>query len=115
VEGFLSIFGVSSKSITVDDPDDVMGDAVWAVTHQEALSLTSDDGAYGFSFEVPTPNYLACIPAVVPCTPAIAIPSRLTAKIEMCLYRDGIPVDKLRELCTPYEPVRPWPMRPLTP
>jgi hypothetical protein len=115
VEGFLSIFGVSSNLIEVEDPDDVMGDAVWAVTHQEALFLTGDDGAYGFSFEVPTPNYAACIPPVVPCTADIAIPSRLTVEIEMCLYRDGIPAAELRDLCEPYEPVRPWPMRPLTP
>lgn len=115
VEGFLSLFRDSSNLVEVDDPDDVMGDAVWAVTHQEALFLTRDDGAYGFSFEVPTPNYAVCVTGEVPCTADIAIPSRLTMNIEMCLYRDGIPADELRRLCEPYEPVLPWPMRQLTP
>jgi hypothetical protein len=113
VEGFISIFGYTAPQIEVEDPDDVMGDAVWAVTHQEALLLTAEDGAHGFSFEVPTPNAAVCLDGAFPCPIEIAVPSRLTVVMEMCLYREGIPADQLRYRCEPYEQVLPWPMRPL--
>ena len=114
VDGFLEIFGSRPELIEVDDPDDVMGDAVWTITHQEALWLTGEDGAYGFWFKVPNPNYVACIPPVVPCTADIAIPSRLEVRVEMCLYREGIPATELRKLCEPYEWAPPW-LRPWPP
>jgi len=111
VEGFMSVFAYSPPRIEVEDPDDVMGDAVWVITHREALSLTAGDGAYGFSFEVPFENGAVCLDGATPCPIESAVPSRLAVVVEMCLYREGIPAGELRTLCAPYPRVEPWPMR----
>jgi hypothetical protein len=111
VEGFVSIFAYSPPRIEVEDPDDVMGDAVWVMTHREALSLTAGDGAHGFSFEVPFENGAVCLDGASPCPIEIAVPSRLAVVVEMCLYREGVPAGDLRTLCAPYPRVEPWPMR----
>lgn len=114
VEGLLSIFGMSSQLIEVDDPDDVMGDGVWVITRKDALFKTAENGAYGFSFEIPTPSASLCLPPATPCTPDIAIPSKMGATMLMCLHREGIPIDQLKSACQQYQPVLPWPMEPLT-
>ena len=114
VEGLLSIFGMSSPLIEVDDPDDVMGDGVWAIAPENALFETAEDGAYGFSFEIPFQNAVVCVTGETPCTAEIGIPSRMSAKMFMCLHREGIPIDELKAACQDYERVLPWPMTPLT-
>jgi hypothetical protein len=111
VDGLISIFGMSSSLVEVDDPDDVMGDGVWVIDSATARLRTADDGAYGFSFEIPTPYAALCIPPVTPCTSDVAIPSRMRVVMKMCLYRDEVPVADLAQLCEPYEPVEPWPMQ----
>lgn len=111
VEGLMSIFGMSSPLVEVEDPDDVMGDGVWVIDSATARQRTADDGAYGFSFEIPTPYAAVCIPPVSPCTPDVAIPSRMRVVMHMCLYRDEVSGENLADLCEPYEPVLPWPMR----
>jgi len=102
------LFGASNQLVEVTDPDDLMGDGVWAITRQNALFETAADGAYGFYFDIPAPYNVTCFGA--PCTPDVSFPSRMRANIFMCLHREGIPVDQLKSACQPYERVLPWPM-----
>ncbi len=73
----------------------------------------AEDGAHGFWFEAPFHNGAVCVDGALPCPIEISIPSRMTVRMEMCIYREGIPAHELRALCEPYEEVLPWPMRPL--
>ncbi len=109
-----TIFGLSqgeSKPVHVNDPDDLMGSGVWAITRKQAQAKTSDDGAYGFWFPVPS-DYLSSCMGVIPCTTSATIPVTMRAKLYFCLHRDGVPESKLAQVCAPYTQVLPWPMKP---
>ena len=93
--------------MVVKDPDDHMGSTVWALPHNEADWASSDDGAYGFFFDIPLTNRVSCL-GWEPCTPSISVPINLRARVQFCLYREGIAEKDLKVLCPPYKDVRPY-------
>ena len=93
--------------IEVEDPDDYMGTAVWVTTRAEAMSLTSDDGGYAFSFDMPMEYTGLCW--WVPCGLS-PYPAQMRVRLYFCLYREGIPESQIQQLCQSYQAVVPWPM-----
>ncbi len=100
----------SPQSIEVDDPDDFMGTDIWYISRKEAQSVTSDDGAYGFSFEMPSQYWASCLG--IPCGPSNSFPVTMRTRLEFCLHREGVSESELEKACPPYTMVLPWPMKP---
>lgn len=109
IEGLLDL-SQSAQTIEVDDPDDFMGTDIWFISRKEAQSLTSNDGAYGFSFEMPTDYWVSCFG--LPCGPSNNFPVTMRARLEFCLYREGMTDSEIKNACEPYVMVFPKTKKP---
>ncbi len=104
LEGILDLSSEDAP-VEVQDPDDFMGTDTWYITRSNAQTLTSDTGAYGFWFEMPTTYYGACYG--IPCNVSWSVPATMRARVYFCLARDGVPQNQLQQLCAPYAPYFP--------
>jgi hypothetical protein len=109
VDGIKAMFGAqTTTTVTVQDEDDYMGTEAWGIEAWRADSKTRDDGAYGFTFDVPIHDY-ANYCTWIPCLPGEGWPATMQARLSFCLVREGIPDSDLGKLCPPYEWVLPLP------
>lgn len=102
-----SLFASEPEPIEVDDPDDYSGTDIWAITEQEAISRTANNGAYPFSIDVPmTFDIVECV--YYPCPEGY--PSKIRVRLNLCLVREGLDENSIQELCSEPKKVLPWPM-----
>ncbi|QKK03413.1 MAG: hypothetical protein HND55_12535 [Pseudomonadota bacterium] len=107
-----TVFGFMAsdpKPVEVADEDDFMGSDVWVITRAEAQQRTSQNGAYAFHFvELPTTQWKLC--SYKPCGAGGGRIATMRARLDFCLYREGIPEREIRQRCRPSSMVLPWPM-----
>ena len=106
-----TIFGLSQSTppVTVDDPDDLQGTEVWAITRKEAEWKTSANGAYAFYFiQMPATYNKFC--SWVPCYAGQGSPTTMLVRPYFCLYREGTSDAEIKKACQSYKMVLPWPM-----
>jgi hypothetical protein len=106
-----SFFSAESQRmcLNVDNPDDYMGADGWVTTHKDAHFKTSKNGAYAFSFEMPTTFKWAIEPGcwiqgenyTGPCRSK----ATMSVRLNFCLYREGISENTVRNLCSSPEEI----------
>jgi hypothetical protein len=87
-----------------------MGTEVWTITEGGAMSRTSGNGAYAFSFDMPTTYEVSC-GTTYPCPVGTGWGVTMRARLYFCLVREGTPEGEVKKACSSYEPVVPWPMK----
>ena len=97
--------------VQVQDADDHQGTDIWAITRNEAVLKTAANGAYAFWFDMPTTYWKTCF-GWSPCPVGTGVPITMRARLTFCLYREGIPDNQIKKVCTPSHMVLPWPMTP---
>jgi hypothetical protein len=109
VNGIKAMLGAeTTTTITVQDEDDYMGTEAWGIEAWEADSKTQDDGAYGFTIDLPIHEYTKYC-TWIPCLPGQGWLATMQARLSFCLVREGIPDSDLEKVCPPYEWVLPLP------
>ena len=93
--------------VNVSDPDDYMGTDYWYVSRDSAQLLTSNNGTYGFQFDMPTTIIKVTTGAysLVDMSP-IYQTAVMRARLQFCLYREGVAENQLRTLCQPFNTIQ---------